>query len=254
MRHLSFFLSFVLVPLLITAPMSAQDGLEIRMTNGAAGPVSINSEMPTGLTVDVTGPGGAPVADAAVALRLPDSEPTGVFPDGSHSAVGYTDQSGRASLQTVKWGSTPGTVTMRLTAVKGTAHVGILVEQTLTETPSAGKAPKVAQALVPAGSPGAPSGPGTPGAPASVQPETPSVKPALLPVAPPVKPEPSVSVTNSIAPVTKSHSHTKWIVIAAIAAGAGAGLAFAGKGKSGSSASPAPSLSIGAPSVSVGHP
>jgi hypothetical protein len=248
MRHLSSFLSFALIPLLVIAPMSAQDGLEIRMTNAAAGPVPVNSEMPTGLIVEVTGPDGAPVADAAVALRLPDSEPTGVFPDGSHSAVGYTDQSGRTRLRAVKWGSIPGTVTMRLTAAKGTAHAGILVEQTLTESTT------MAQALVPAASPLVET-PSQPEMPALVQPEPPALKPALLPVAPAVKPAPSVSVTNSIAPVAKSHSsHTKWIVIAAIAAGAGAGLAFAGKGKSGSSASPAPSLSIGAPGISVGHP
>jgi len=64
---------------------------------------------------------------------------------------------------------------------------------------------------------------------------------------------PTVSVTGANHGAA-SHSKAKWFVIAAIAIGAGAGLALAGKGKSSSSTSPTTQLSIGTPSISVGHP
>jgi len=258
MRHSSSLLSFVLIPVLVTAPLSAQvaepadatgdaaisQDLQIRM---AAGPGSavINSEAAAGFTVEVTRPDNVPVRDAAVALRLPDVDPTGVFPDGSHSAVGYTDESGHTHFPAIKWGGTPGLVAVRVTAVKGTSHTGILVDERLL---SVSVPATVLQPLSPASAP--------PAVVRRVQPDEGIPAPAsvLPPTAPPLKPEPSVSVTNSAPLQSKPHSHAKWIVIAAIAAGAGAGLAFAGKGKSGAAASPPPSLSIGPPSVSVGHP
>jgi hypothetical protein len=258
MRHLSLLLSFVLIPVLVSAPLSAQlaertdatgdaavsRDLQIRMAAGDPGRAEINSKATAGFTVEVTSPDGLPVRDAAVALRLPDVDPTGVFPDGSHSSVGYTDDSGHVHFAAIKWGGTPGLAALRVTAVKGTSHAGILVDET----------------LLPVSVPATPSQPPS-GVPASALAE-PLAQPIekisapgsrLAPVAT-LKPEPSVSVTNSAPLQSKPHSHTKWIVIAAIAAGAGAGLAFAGKGKSAASVSPPPSLSIGPPSVSVGHP
>lgn len=251
-------LSFVLIPVLVSAPLGAQAAeradatgdtaasqiLQIRMAAGGPARAVVNSEATAGFTVEVTGPDDVPVRDVAVALRLPDTEPTGVFPDGSHSTVGYTDESGHVHFAAITWGDTPGLVALRVTAVKGTSHAGILVDETLlpvsvpampSQPPSAASAPAAVQLLQP-------------------MEKIPAPGSVLAPVAQPLKPEPSVSVTNSAPSQSKPHSHTKWIVIAAIAAGAGAGLAFAGKGKSSSPASPPPSLSIGPPSVSVGHP
>ncbi len=281
MKHLTPFLPFVLIPLLITAPLSAQilenpaapgnspepQDLQIRVIAGNSGSASVNSEAGSGFMVEVTGSDGAPVVDAAVAVRLPDTEPTGTFADGSHAVVSYTDQSGHARLAAVKWGNTPGIVAIRVTAVKGTAHAGVLIEKTLTaisapsvaaESPAAAPMPIMTEPL-----PAAPAQIATTPQPipvpksATVQSPTTSTLPAthaLTPAAAPLKPQPSVSVTSSVPPGSQSHSHKKWIVIAAIAAGAGAGLAFAGRGKSSGSSAPAPSLSIGSPTVSVGHP
>lgn len=280
MRYLTPLLSFVLIPLLITAPLSAQiiensggsadstasQDLKIRVIAGNTGSASVNSQAATGFTVEVIGADGAAVADAAVALRVPDMEPTGVFPDGSHAVVGYTDQSGHAHLPAVKWGGTPGVVAIRVTAVKGTAHAGILVEEKLLAASGSGAdSQSAASRLIGPPDPSNGLEPLLP-APAQVKPtaaaapiaqstsNTSAPTHALTPPAPAPKPEPSVSVTSSVPPGSQAHSHKKWIIIAAIAAGAGAGVAFAGRGKSSSSSSAAPSLTIGSPTVSVGHP
>jgi len=268
MKHLSPYFSLFLIPLLVNLPVAAQlpdpgasdaapapEALQIRVLDNNPGSVAVNSQAAKGLSVQITDSTGAPVADAAVALRLPDDGPTGAFADGSHAAVSYTDRSGHAQLASVKWGDSPGVVAMRLTTVKGTAHAGILVEQIVEQILTAAS-PGAVAASVPASSvpnPPLPVAQLAAPPPASTAP-APAANHPLLPAAPPLKPEPTVSVTNTATAKASSHSHKKWIIIAAIAAGAGAGLAFAGKGKSSSSAPPASSLSIGSPTVSVGHP
>jgi hypothetical protein len=67
---------------------------------------------------------------------------------------------------------------------------------------------------------------------------------------------PSVSITNTGAsPGKNSHnSKTKWIIAAVAVAGAGGAMMAMKGGKGGAPAAAAPSLSIGTPSISVGHP
>lgn len=265
MKILTPFVSFLLVPLLVTAPLSAQvptasaaqpaeaENLQIRMLAPGADAAILNCRASNEITVQVTDPDGAPVANAAVALRLPDSGATGTFSGGSHSAVAYTDASGRAHIAAVQWGETPGMVAMRVTAVKGTVHAGILVEKTLADTSKAVAKAVEPVKVTPAPPAAKPVGQLAMAAPATDhQSEPPSSNPAPAPPAP--KQVPAVSVVNSVPPGSKAHSSKKWLIIAAIAAGAGAGFAMAGKGKSSAPASSTPSLSIGTPSISVGHP
>jgi hypothetical protein len=61
---------------------------------------------------------------------------------------------------------------------------------------------------------------------------------------------PGVSITSSSMAPTGGHSKAKWLTIIAVAAGAGAALAFAHPGGGGA----ASGVSVGAPTVSVGHP
>ena len=61
---------------------------------------------------------------------------------------------------------------------------------------------------------------------------------------------PGVSV-SSAGPASHGHGKAKWLIAIGLAAGAGAAIALTHKGGSGSSAS---GISIGAPSISVGHP
>ena len=265
MKRLSPLFSFILIPLLVTLPLSAQlpessnapgtspapEALQIRVLDANPVSTSVNSQAGAGIAVEITDSDGAPVSEAAVVVRLPDAGPTGAFADGSHAAVAYTDHSGRAQIASLKWGDTPGVVAMRITAVKGTAHAGILLERVLTAGSAVAASAPVA--ISPAPNPPLPVAKLAPAAPVSTQQASVPVHP-LTSATTPLKPEPTVSITNTAAATSKSHSHKKWLVIAAIAAGAGAGLAFAGKGKSSTPASSTPSLTIGSPTVSVGHP
>ncbi len=260
---LSPFISLVLVMLLVVAPLSAQtpvppadspgnsslvETLQLRIVDSDGAEISAGSKAVKGFTVEVKDSAGNAVAGAAVALRLPDTGASGTFPDGTHAAVAYTDSQGLAHVGALQWNATPGAIAMRVTATKGTAHAGILIEQTLTATaqPTVPALPRVSvepeAAVPPVLVAKAPATPQQPGALAS---------PGIAPVSAAAQ-QPAVSVTGS-GQATTPHSKAKWIAIVAVIAGAGAGAAMAlGKGKSNSSA-PAPSaVSIGSPSISVG--
>jgi hypothetical protein len=212
--------------------------------------------------MEVTDSRGAAVADAAIVLRLPDTDPTGSFADASHAAIAYTDQAGRATLAGIQWASTPGIVAIRATASKGTAHAGILIQETLIPA-TLGVPTHPVQAAPPDALPPNVSSLPLPSPPhVGVEPvsktiapgQPPAAAPSLAQSRPPVTAEPSVSVTSGAQGERKHSSKTKWIILAAIAAAAGgAGVAMSGK-KSSSSSSTAPGISIGPPSVSVGHP
>src|SRR3569833_2167987 len=91
----------------------------------------VDDKSPKTLTVAVTDMGGSPVPDAAVVIRMPDAGPTAVFGDGTHSAVAYTDASGKASVNDIRWSSEPGLCTLRITATRGNSHAGILFERNI---------------------------------------------------------------------------------------------------------------------------
>ena len=90
----------VLVPLLIGQPVWAQApvslasdeeaegaNLQLRVISSDNSRVAVNLQSTKGFTIQVTDLHGAGVPEAAVAFRLPDSGASGVFRDGSHSAV-----------------------------------------------------------------------------------------------------------------------------------------------------------------------
>jgi hypothetical protein len=266
MKSIFQFVSLLLMPLLVMQPLSAQ-------TPAATPAVDLQIHLVAkeggakGFTVQVTDLAGAGVSDAAVVLRLPDEGFSGKFADGSRAAIAYTDAAGRAEIGNVQWDAGAGRITMKLTATKGTAHAGMLVEQTVTTvqtTPPAAQAPAIASSPAPVSSP-APAPVPTPVPAASTVPAPGQPMVSVRQPAAVARPstqaalEPTVSVTNG----PGNHevhsgggSHKKWIILAVVvAAGAGAGMAMAGKGKSNSSSSSSSSsLSIGTPSVSVGHP
>jgi hypothetical protein len=259
MKSLSSFLSVVLVPLIAVLPIRAQlppapsgteATLQLRMVESSA-----NKFM-----VEVTDGAAVPAAGAAVAFRLPDSDPAGTFGDGSHAAVVYTDINGRAQVAGIQWNRASGVASVRITAARGAAHAGLIVEQPIAPNvvavpvANAVAQPAVAQ---PAVAQPAVTQPGVLESPAAkiVQAEPLAIahSGASTPVAP--APPPSVSVTNTKAsPGETVHSSKKWLVVLLVAGAAGAGAAFAFKGKGASAAPAAPSLSIGNPSISIGHP
>jgi hypothetical protein len=298
MKALSFssIISVVLSSILIVTPVWAQapsrawsvnpdadpDALQLRIVNSDSLQTILQTGSKQNVTVEVTDLSGAAVANAVVACRLPDGGATGTFGDGIHAAVAYTDEQGHATIGGIQWGNVPGSVAIRLTATKGTAHTGILVDttlatsanalqsasiraeqtvpskrtQTIVAVPYATEAqanaqPVIAEPTVSVTTPAAKSSP-QPGQSAK---QAAAIKPAPNPLTPGAI-DPTVSVTHTSASEAPHSSHVKWYVIAAIAVAAGAGAAFAmkGKGSSSSNTNTSSSLSIGNPTVSVGHP
>ena len=279
-------LSIVLSGILLLSPLKAQlpstasvpspsGELQIRILDSEGLHPLLDSRQQKALSLQVTDEAGNGVADAAVAIRLPDSGPTGTFSDGSHSAVAYTDAFGHTTMSGIQWGNTAGVANVRITASKGSSHAGLLLEQTIGSTVAAtvpsGIAP-VPQTLpspmsVVLAAPPDQNRPVVSSTTSNFTARTPSplgrpVEPVsserLLPGAGIAPAEPSVSITNDARlPSGQPNFHgsrTKWIVIAAIVAAAGAGTAGALMNKKSSSSSSASSASVGAPSISIGNP
>lgn len=264
-RPLCVLLSAILVaglPIQAQENSSAASGdvqeLHVRLVgNAVAAPTGKLSRQP--LVFAVTDGHNAPVPSATILVRLPNDGPSGVFNDGSRVAVLYTDMSGQVTVNNIHWGSTPGTAVVRVTASKGTAHAGLLVEQVIgsareasSETASAASTSERVTAVQPG------------------QPQTPSKKvpmqePALVAsnansatVKTPSEP-PGIVINNHPdrqASSGASGRSRKWLWIGlGAAAAAGAAFAVAGKGSGSSSPASTPgTATIGAPSVSIGHP
>ena len=268
--------SVLLTGLLASGPVFPQvagaSDMQLHLIETGGNSAAAGSATGKGFTVQVTSSSGAGLADVALVLHLPDTGVTGVFPDGSHAAIAYSDQSGAAHFPAIRWGPTPGAIAIRLTATKGTAHAGMLLEQTLTAALAAIPAAEAAkQSELPPSSapaslpkPAATTADSAPLPAASTPKPRAQAEPGILersdrvpaPAAPSAALAPSVSVVNGPTgeKIHSSSGKTKWIIIAAIAAGAGAGLAMMGKGKSNSSSNASSSPTIGAPSISIGHP
>lgn len=272
--------SLVLTPLLVVGPLFAQTpgslavpgtpgsaALQIHVMEGDGATIAPGSHSNKGFNVQVTDGAGAPVSDAAVVFRLPDGPTTGTFADGTHSMVAYTDGTGNAHVSGIQWSSTPGPLTVRVTATRGTSHAGTLIEETLANAmPVAAAAPVTSRPMAPAViapraealardiAPPAPAAPRVqvlndvePSSAANRTPRT------FAPVLRESGSEPTVSIVTD--PHQKSHysdggSRKKWIIISVAVAAAGAGAFFAMHNMDGSSAA---NVSIGAPTINIGH-
>lgn len=269
----------ILIPLLVTAPVrgetqtsdyAAAPQLHISLLDRDSDSAPAGSESRQGFTIQVTDSSGAPAADSAVVFRLPDEGASGSFEDGAHSAIVYTSADGRAKISGIKWSDIDGPVAIKVTATKGDARAGFLLQQLLTpkatsvavERPKEAAAP-VAEALPKTELKSAASAPALqvlqPGAPLQRAPLPRVSDPGPGATNPQTPVEPAVSVVNSKAVEKDYHSsHKKWIILAVVvAAGAGIGLAMGGKKSSSSSPSATPAttgVSIGSPTVSVGQP
>jgi len=276
MRFFSSFLITLLIPLVAVMPIQAEQTqavpgqpslLKIRLDDGSKTSVEANS-VSSGYSVQITDAAGKPVSDAAVAIHLPEEGASGVFANGEHAVVIYTDSSGVAKFPQVNWGSTTGSLSFRVTAVKGEMHAGTLIEQTVL-APSAKTPSSAPVAAFPSAEPAAklvtPAAPGVPVSVAAVTPQampsesTPQASPPTpptpqtAPAAKPANPD-SVSVVNTSGSKAGGGISKKWVIIgvALAAVGLGAALALAG-GKSNSSTASTTGTTIGSPTVNVGH-
>lgn len=221
---------------------------------------------PDGIAVEVTDPAGNRVPDAKVVFRLPDSA---TFADGSTTAVAATDANGQAGVDGILWRTISGTASVRITASKGTAHAGLLFEKKLAPpvapSPVSQPVPVSPARVVPANQPEA----AVPlRVPQDIPRESPPPAPGVVvmnddspnanvPIRPLVAEaaggdlSPRLSIVSSGKASSDHHVRNRILIGLAVAAGAGAAIAFThGSGSSGSSTS---GITIGPPSVSVGH-
>ena len=111
--------------------------LNLRVVEGEGMVYTTGGRATRGITVEVTDETGKPVADVAVSFRLPEEGSTGTFSTGSRTEVVTTRQDGRATVWGMKWNRTPGTVEIRITAIKEGVRAGIVSVQHLSDTPVA---------------------------------------------------------------------------------------------------------------------
>ncbi len=266
-------LPFILTPLMAIMPVwaespystpqpSANDTegstLEVRLIQNDDSAL-VNTASIKGFTVEVTNAQGTPVAGAAVAFRLPDAGPTGTFAGGSHSLVVYTDALGRASATGIQWGVATGVAEMRVTAAKGSLHAGLLVSTSLVS----GNEPASAQpALAILGVPPdnrAIQQPGVIAGPIAKQSDAAQVAKIGAPAQTGASAEePVVSITNAqggggtTGASGNSNNKKKWVIIAAVGVGLGVGAALA-LNHGGGAPPAAAGVTIGSPSISLGH-
>ena len=234
------------------------------------GPTLPNSTSLKGYAIQVTDSSGAPIADAAVALRLPEEGATGHFGEGLRAWVAYTNAAGLVRFPVIEWEGSVGLAELRLTAAKGTAHAGLLIPQQVgAEKPPGIVVPAIATAKVPkVALPPAPEmaveTPQTSPALADTLPmptsksgaSGPALKPDLAATAQThaLAPEPQVSITGS--GTGAGHGgRKKWLIIAAVGAAAGVGAALAFKGRVNAAKASSSGVTIGTPTypTSVSH-
>jgi len=270
--------SLVLSPLLVVGPLFAQTpgglatpgmpgsaALQIHVMEGDGATIAPGSHSNKGFNVQIIDGAGAPVSDAAVVFRLPDSAATGTFADGTHSSVAYTDATGNAHVSGIQWSSTPGLVTVRVTATRGTAHAGTLIEETLAnEAPATAVAAVAAPMNAPLNTARTETlardiAPPAPVAPkiqvlSDVEPSSANRTPrTFAPMLRESGSEPTVSIVSDMhqqGHYSDGSSKKKWIIISVALAAAGAGAFFAMHNMGGAAAA---NVSIGAPTINIGH-
>ena len=106
----------------------------MRVVEGEGVTYRTGSRATRGITVLVSDETGRPVDMASVSFRLPDQGASGAFNTGLRTEVVATGSDGRASVWGMQWNRTPGTVEIRITAVKEQARAGIVSTLYLSDT------------------------------------------------------------------------------------------------------------------------
>jgi hypothetical protein len=200
--------------------------LQIKVVEGEGAVHPAGVRIARALTVEVTDESGHAVAGATVSFQLPPSGPSGLFSNGLRTDLATTDANGRAAIRSVQLNRTDGTFRIRITAIKEQARAGIVSTQFI----GGGKNAEPAAAVTATTAKSAP--------------------------APTVATAKSGEITPT-ASTTKvgSGGHKKWLVLAAVVAGGG--VAFLGVSRSSASHGSTVSssvVSIGTPTITIGHP
>lgn len=216
---MKLFLARALVAAFPCLAMAQIAGLQIKVLEGEGAVHPAGAHIARPLTVQVTDENGLPVAGAAVSFQLPPEGPSGLFSNGLRTDLVLSDANGHAAVRGLQLNRTGGQFRIRITAVKEQARAGLVSMQYIGENKA--------------------------GAPVSAARQSPG---AAQP------PAPSGEITPTTTKMGSGH-HKKWYILAALAAGGGA--AFVGVSRaSGSHGSTLPSsvVSIGTPTITIGHP
>jgi len=131
-RAVLFFISVAGIGLHQKASAAADPAtVRIRAVQGEGAVYATGTRAPD-VIVEVTDENGEPVRGAAVSFRLPASGPAGTFPNGLTTDVVLTDSVGIAKAPRIRWNNIAGPVEIRITAAKGTARAGILMNARLS--------------------------------------------------------------------------------------------------------------------------
>jgi hypothetical protein len=201
--------------------------LQIKVVEGDGAVHQPGARVSHPLSVEVSDEMAHPVSGAAVSFQLPPEGASGTFSNGLRTDLVLTDARGRAVVHSLQLNRTGGPFRIRITAVKEQARAGMVVSQTIAENRAA-----------------IPSRP-------AVEADGPK-NAAPLPSADP----PSTRITPTTAKIGR-HLSKKWIILAVVAAGGGAALAGVSRSSSGSQSSAGSSslaVSMGTPTITVGHP
>jgi hypothetical protein len=101
--------------------------LQIQVIEGEGTVHPASSPTTKPLVLAITDQTGNPVPGAAVNLQLPGEGPSGTFGNGLKSDLIITGADGKVSVWGILLGATPGTVRLRVTAVKDQMRAGTIV-------------------------------------------------------------------------------------------------------------------------------
>jgi len=125
------------IALFIAAGLAAQADdialLNLRVVEGEGSVYAAGSRATRGITVEITDEYARPVTGASVSFMLPESGPSGVFAGGKRSDVAVTNSEGKASVWGMQWNKAPGTVEVRITALKGSVRAGTISTQYISD-------------------------------------------------------------------------------------------------------------------------
>lgn len=108
--------------------------VQLRVVEGEGLSYRTGTRATRGVTVLVSDEAGRPLDMASVSFRLPDQGATGTFSSGLRTDVVITGPDGRASIWGMQWNKTPGTVQIRISAVKDQARANVVSTQYLSDT------------------------------------------------------------------------------------------------------------------------
>jgi hypothetical protein len=109
--------------------------LQIRVLEGEGAVVGMGGKSSRGIVVQVTDETGRPVEGAAVSFHLPTDGPSGTFLSGLKTEIATTAPDGKVSVYGIEWNSVPGPVQVRVTAAKGEARAGVIVNLYVSDKP-----------------------------------------------------------------------------------------------------------------------